>query len=329
METRRLIGSAKDIRAFLQRKTMETRVALSVRSANLAVERAFRVRRGIPVEKVAVYSGAAMVLVFMVISYTFASATLAHIPPTPVVTALKIAPAEPVAPTASEIAPAEPVAPTASEIAPAEPVAPAEPEIAPAEPEVRASIDFSTLPKPSFTLPAPNSHALYTLVVDKYRKEVFVLEENRDNYRIVSRYPASLGSVPGDKQVSGDNKTPEGLYHVTKVSLPPRLPGKYGPMAFVLNYPNKVDIKQGKTGHGIWIHGSGLGADTDSTEGCVEINDLNIKALAEFVEVGTPVFIFPENFEIPVINNTVQKNLVKPDTLYSLKENRNLLAGNF
>ncbi len=320
-----MIGSAKDIRTFLQRKTMEARVALSVRSANLAVDRAFRIRQGIPVEKVAVYSSAAMELTFMVISYTFTGATLAHIPPAPVVTASIIEP-EPV------VVPGPGVTPELPDVRPDETIP--EPaseneakEEKSSEPEVTASIDFSTLPKPSFTLPVPNSRALYTLVVDKYRKEVFVLEENRDNYRIVSKYPASLGSVPGDKQVSGDNKTPEGVYHVTKVSRPPRLPDKYGPMAFVLNYPNKVDIKQGKTGHGIWIHGSGLGTKTDNTEGCVEVNDLNIKELGEFMEVGTPVFIFPEKFKIPIINNTVQKNLVRPDTLYSLKENRNLMAG--
>ncbi len=85
----------------------------------------------------------------------------------------------------------------------------------------------------------------------------------------------------------------------------------------------------GKTGDGIWIHGSGLGEKTAKTEGCIEINDKNILKLAEFAENGANVYVFPENFTVPVVNNAIQKNIIAPDTLYSLKERMTKVAGKF
>lgn len=179
--------------------------------------------------------------------------------------------------------------------------------------------DISELPSPRQTLSMPPSDSLYTLAVDKSRQELFVLEETQDNYMIVARYPVSLGSERGDKRTQGDNRTPEGLYKITEIREE-NLPAKYGPRAYVLNYPNSLDQKQNKSGYGIWIHGSGMGDKTKPTEGCVQLNDFHVIELGEYASENSPVYIFPEGFGLPVENGAIQKNIIRPETLYALKE---------
>ncbi|MBF0170943.1 MAG: L,D-transpeptidase family protein [Nitrospinae bacterium] len=186
-----------------------------------------------------------------------------------------------------------------------------------------AAVDLNRLPRPAYVVPQPDPSALHTLVVDKSRKELLVLEETRENFRVVERFPISIGPKPGDKFTEGDLATPEGLYQVLSTKEGPDLPGKYGPRAYVLNYPNRIDRAAGKSGYGIWIHGSGLGLATEDTEGCVEVNDENIMKLGSYIATGTPVYIFPDGFETPVENGVIQKSLVRPETVYGLKEYRN------
>ena len=191
----------------------------------------------------------------------------------------------------------------------------------------RTMPDLSELPAPRQALPRPSGEAIHTVVVDKSRRELFVLEETQDNYRIVARYPVSLGSERGDKITQGDNRTPEGLYKITEIKNE-KLPQKYGPRAYVLNYPNEFDQRQNKSGYGIWIHGSGMGDKTKPTEGCVQLNDFHVIALGEYVGEGAPIYIFPEGFELPIENGAIQKSVIRPETLYALKEWRDtMMAG--
>jgi len=299
----------------IRRRALEARVAFSVNWSNAVVARAFKFRYPFPIEKVAAYSGMGMVFaaLFMIISYSFPGSTSANIAPAPKFTTAKLISPKP--PGKSE------PAVTARSVA----------ALSPGLEQAGAGSwsELADLPKPSLSMPLPKGGGLYTFVVDKTRRELFVLEENKDNYKIITKYKTSLGSASGDKQVRGDNKTPEGLYRIVAVKQKPELPGRYGPMAFVLDYPNKVDRIMGKTGDGIWIHGSGLGEKTAKTEGCIEINDKNILKLAEFAENGANVYVFPENFTVPVVNNAIQKNIIAPDTLYSLKEKIYKVAGKF
>jgi len=310
----RLIAYVDSFTYSIRRRALEARVAFAVNWSNAVVARAFQYKYPFPIEKVAAYSGTGMVcaILFMVISYSLPGLISADIPPAPILTAKLISPGPLTKP--------EPAITTARVAA-----------VSSGLEQAKAGLwsELADLPKPSLSMPLPKSGGLYTFVVDKTHKELFVLEENKDNYKIITKYKTSLGSASGDKQVRGDNKTPEGLYRIVAVKQKPELPGRYGPMAFVLDYPNKVDRIMGKTGDGIWIHGSGLGEKTAKTEGCIEINDKNILKLAKFAENGATVYVFPENFTVPVINNAIQKNIIAPDTLYALKERMTRVAGKF
>lgn len=66
-------------------------------------------------------------------------------------------------------------------------------------------------------------------------------------------YDIIIGRNPvGHKQRQGDNRTPEGLYRLHKRTCA----ACDFKRAYVLNYPNRQDRKEGRTGGGILIHGA-------------------------------------------------------------------------
>ena len=95
----------------------------------------------------------------------------------------------------------------------------------------------------------------HILLVEKRGQRLFVLNKQNGSLAIESSYLCSTGKVSGDKQESGDMKTPEGIYFLQKTIDPSTLPPKYGAGAYVLDYPNGFDIIKKRKGYGIWIHG--------------------------------------------------------------------------
>ena len=69
----------------------------------------------------------------------------------------------------------------------------------------------------------------------------------------------------------------------------------YGTGAFPINYPNEWDRRQGRKGHGIWLHGTP--SDTFSrppkaSDGCVVLSNTDLDALSKNLQIGlTPVII--------------------------------------
>ncbi len=156
----------------------------------------------------------------------------------------------------------------------------------------------------------------YAVVVDKTREELLVLKENDDYFDIIRSYKISLGGKIGAKEKEGDLKTPEGLYKIVEVKEDDELPTMYGPRAFVLNYPNRFDEAQGRTGGGIWLHGSGQGSKTPDTKGCVELDDWNIMELGKWIDIDTTVVIFPTGFKLPVADGKVEKQFLTLNFFY-------------
>lgn len=128
------------------------------------------------------------------------------------------------------------------------------------------------------------------ILVDKSKDEFFYLEKHGDTITRL-HYPSIHGENEGDKQVEGDLKTPEGVYFVRgKIQVPLDFE-MYGNHAYVLNYPNPIDILRGKTGGGIWIHSKGNPIAGQRTQGCVAIDLEDIKSLDKYLKAGTPVVI--------------------------------------
>lgn len=127
---------------------------------------------------------------------------------------------------------------------------------------------------------------IYAVCVDKSLQRLYVYNGRKQ----VEEIPCSTGMNPGDKQVQGDRRTPEGVYFFERIIEGQSLPETYGWRAYTLNYPNSVDRSLGKNGNGIWIHGRKLPLEDRDTKGCVSLTNRDLKVLDAYLyPYHTPV----------------------------------------
>lgn len=105
----------------------------------------------------------------------------------------------------------------------------------------------------------------------------------------------SIGQLGPGKERSGDKRTPLGIYFVTEQLETSRLHEKYGVTAFPLDYPNAWDLRKGRDGDGIWIHGvdrNGGVRPLRDTDGCIALpNDDLFALIPRFIDNVTPVIV--------------------------------------
>ena len=171
-------------------------------------------------------------------------------------------------------------------------------------------------PKASAIPVPPPSPPDYAIAVDKSNKLLLVLKDDGDFYTVIRQFDISLGRIVGTKEREGDMRTPVGFYRITEVKDGRLLPKIYGPKVFVTNYPNSFDVAQGRTGGGIWLHGSGQGKRTPDTHGCVVLDDESVRSLEQWIRVNTPVAIFPDSFRIPVQGGRLDKKFLSMEFFY-------------
>ncbi len=135
----------------------------------------------------------------------------------------------------------------------------------------------------------------HAIVVDTEKARLYLYQNDKGRPRFVADYYISHGKLGGGKRYEGDKKTPTGVYHVTSSLSPQKVGDFYGTGAFPINYPNEWDKRQGRSGHGIWLHGTP--SDTYSrppkaSDGCVVLANSDLDALAKNLQIGlTPVII--------------------------------------
>ena len=135
----------------------------------------------------------------------------------------------------------------------------------------------------------------FALVVDTSRSRLYVYRNDNGEPRYVTDYYVSSGKNGGDKLREGDQKTPVGVYQIVANLSKAGLTDFYGPGAFPLSYPNEWDKREGRDGHGIWLHGTP--SDTYSrppraSNGCVVLTNADLLDVAQYVRIGvTPVII--------------------------------------
>jgi murein L,D-transpeptidase YafK len=140
----------------------------------------------------------------------------------------------------------------------------------------------------------------FAVVVDTQKARLYLYRNVDGQPRFVADYYISHGKAGTDKVREGDKKTPIGVYHVT-ASLPrQKLTDFYGSGAFPISYPNEWDKRQGRNGHGIWLHGTP--SDTFSrppkaSDGCVVLANQDLDALAKNLQIGTTPVIISNSIE--------------------------------
>lgn len=143
------------------------------------------------------------------------------------------------------------------------------------------------------------------LVANKALHTMFVLQKDpKKNWKTVRTYFIAIGAQMGQKINAGDKRTPEGMYLIIERKERYQLSSIYGPLAYVLDYPNAIDLAAGRTGQGIWIHGTAYDTIPFETKGCLEMNNAELSELSTFLKSGkaTPIFI---------INDSLLKNPLK------------------
>ena len=117
---------------------------------------------------------------------------------------------------------------------------------------------------------------------------------------IVAAYGCALGLNPGQKEKSGDMKTPDGVFPIDEIldasywthafnDGKGEIPGAYGPWFISLD---TTELSGGRWS-GIGIHGTHApeSIGTRASEGCVRLNNADIVKLKQFARVGMKVVI--------------------------------------
>jgi len=126
-----------------------------------------------------------------------------------------------------------------------------------------------TLPANVLGIPSWLSH-LITINLKESRAYLFNIEQGR--LKFVTSFYMTQGKLGAGKEKEGDKRTPIGAYLLDEHIHPSRISSFYGIGAVPLQYPNTWDKRNGRSGHGIWLHGTPIGQYSrppKASDGCV------------------------------------------------------------
>ncbi len=137
-----------------------------------------------------------------------------------------------------------------------------------------------------------------SIVVEKQKHTLTLYQQGLP----VRTYQVALGRSPvGDKVKMGDNRTPEGVFHIDFKN-----PQSKYHMALHISYPDAAHAERARSlgvapGGDVMIHGlpaqyADLGAEHrtyDWTEGCIAVTNAEIEEIWRAVPQGAPIQIKP------------------------------------
>jgi murein L,D-transpeptidase YafK len=135
----------------------------------------------------------------------------------------------------------------------------------------------------------------HAIAIDASRSRLYLFENQAGGLNLVADYYVSIGKLGFEKMAEGDLRTPLGIYFITGSMNPRALKEFYGSGALPINYPNELDNRRGKTGGGIWLHGTPpnqFARAPLATDGCVVLANPDLNSIIRTVQVrNTPVVI--------------------------------------
>lgn len=139
----------------------------------------------------------------------------------------------------------------------------------------------------------------YVILIDQEKSRIYVYRNEQGVPVLEQDYFITIGLKGYGKEKRGDQKTPIGIYHVTKYIDGEELPDLYGEGAFPISYPNAWDLRQERTGGGIWIHGTPSNTYNRSpwaSNGCVVVSNPDFLHFGRYISSGlhTPVIVAAE-----------------------------------
>lgn len=186
------------------------------------------------------------------------------------------------------------------------------------EGRLRWSFEQNTLETEGLNYVMKTASNGYLILVDAKLHRLYLYAQTSEGLVKKEDFYIMLGQAGVGKQREGDKKTPIGIYHINGWIDGKTLPDLYGTGALTLNYPNAWDKSLGRTGSGIWLHGTPkntLTREPLSSRGCVVLTNSSVKRLRESYDLGdqTPVMILTgegqaEPLETAVILSDVYKH---------------------
>jgi len=139
-------------------------------------------------------------------------------------------------------------------------------------------------------------HHKHVIVADLNSGRLYLYENFNGRARLLRDYYLTIGSEGFGKYLEGDNKTPIGVYSIYRNIPSSELPDLYGDGAYPVNYPNRFDRSQNRTGSGIWLHGTP--SDTYArapwaSKGCFVLSNDDFVDIEKYISVKerTPVIL--------------------------------------
>lgn len=131
----------------------------------------------------------------------------------------------------------------------------------------------------------------YAVLVEKRSQKIFLYAFD-GTFRLFYQAACSTGEVSGPKMLSGDKRTPEGVYFFTKEHPKRDLSPIYGSRAFPIDYPNLLDRAAGRGGNAIWMHGTNKPLKPMDSNGCIVLRNQDIDKLAPYITLNrTPIIV--------------------------------------
>ena len=156
------------------------------------------------------------------------------------------------------------------------------------------------VPAPFLQLSPRNRHAI---AIDASRARLYLYENSASGIKLIADFYISVGKLGLEKNAEGDLRTPIGIYYITNTVPRKTLKDFYGAGALPINYPNPYDLRRGKTGSGIWLHGTPrdqFARLPKATDGCVVLSNHDLERILATAEIRTtPVVIAPSLQWVP------------------------------
>jgi L,D-transpeptidase YnhG len=155
----------------------------------------------------------------------------------------------------------------------------------------------NSVPTQFLALAERNKHAI---AVDASRSRLYLFENTSTGVKLVADYYISLGKLGVEKTLEGDQRTPLGVYYITGSLSPTSLVDFYGVGALPINYPNPLDLKRGKTGGGIWLHGTPseqFSRAPKASDGCVVLANPDLDHILTHVKSRTTPVVIAERLQ--------------------------------
>lgn len=151
----------------------------------------------------------------------------------------------------------------------------------------------------------------YVFVVEKATQTFLVYAHEKGRFSEIARYECSTGKSFGPKEVSGDGKTPEGVYFFLKKHKKKELAPIYGIMAFPTDYPNALDRMEGKTGNAIWLHGTNKPLVPRDSNGCIVLDNPDLIEVEKYITFNRTPLVITEKLAYGRHDRTMENVSVK------------------